>query len=98
MKNLVIERYNINHSSKIPLKIPKGAKFLSVEADKWHYYVHAIVDLNTSQTEKYYFKIYSVGSTFKTQIQIDGYSYLGSAPTSFGGVNRVIHVFYSKSE
>ena len=98
MENLVIRRYYINRSDKHPIKMPKGAKLLSVEANKRDYYVHALVDSNTSQTEKYYFKIYSVGSTFKTPIQIDGYSYLGSAPTSFGGVNRVIHVFYIKSE
>ncbi len=98
MENLAIRRYYINHSDKHPIKMPEGAKLLYVEADKWHYYVHALVDLNISQTEKYYFKIYSVGSTYETKIQSDGFSYLGSVSTSFGDVNRVIHVFYSKSK
>lgn len=98
MENLAIRRYYINHSDKHPIKMPEGAKLLYVEADKGHYYVHALVDLNSSQTEKYYFKIYSVGLTHETKIQSDGFSYLGSVSTSFGDVNRVIHVFYSKSE
>lgn len=98
MENLVIRRYYINGSDKHPIKMPKGAQLLLVEADKWHYYVHALVNPNTSQTEKYYFKIYSVGLTCETKIQNDGFSYLGSASTSFGDVNRVIHVFYSKSK
>ena len=98
MENLVIRRYYINGSDKHPIKMPKGAQLLSVEADKWHYYVYALVDSNTSQTEKYYFKIYSVGLTHETKIKNDGYSYLGSVSTSFGDVNPVIHVFYSKSK
>ena len=98
MENLVIKRYYINLSSKYPIKMPKGSQLLSVEADKWQCYVHALVNPNISQTEKYYFKIYSVGSTFETKIQNDGFSYLGSASTSFGDGNRVIHVFYSKSK
>lgn len=97
MENLVIRRYYINHSDKHPIKIPKGAQLLVVEADKWDYYVHALVDPNTTQTEKYYFKIYSVGLTHETKIQ-NGYSYLGSASAFLGGVTRVIHVFYSKSK
>ncbi len=96
MENLVIKRYYINHSDKHPIKMPKGAQLLSVEADKWHYYVHDLVNPNTNQTEKYYFKIYSVNWTCETKILNDGYSYLGSASTSFGDVNRVIHVLYSK--
>lgn len=98
MKNLVIRRYYINGTYKHPIKMPKGAQLLFVEADKWNYYVHALVDSNTNQKEEYYFKIYSVGPTFETKIQNDGYSYLGSVSTSFGDVNPVIHVFYSKSE
>ena len=97
MENLAIRRYCINHSDKHPIKMPEGAKLLYVEADKGHYYVHALVDLNSSQTEKYYFKIYSVGLTHETKIQ-NGYSYLGSASAFLGGVTRVIHVFYSKSK
>ncbi len=96
MENLVIRRYYINGSDKHPIKMPKGAQLLLVEADKWNYYVHALVNPNASPTEKYCFKIFSVGPTFETKIQIDGYSYLGSASTSFGNINRVIHVFYSK--
>ena len=98
MENLAIRRYNINHSDKHPIKMPEGAKLLYVEADKRYYYVYALVDLNISQTENYYFKIYSVGLPHETKIQNDGFSYLGSASTSFGDVNRVIHVFYSKSK
>ena len=89
MANRSIYKYKIDITDKQILTLPKGAKILSVINQFNVACIYAMVDTETTETEKYSLQCYGTGHPIRHD---DSYKFLGTVAMLDG--NFIYHLFF----
>jgi len=85
-----IWKFTLENETAQKIKMPKGAKILSVEIQRNEIVVYAMVNTSIAEKEQRKFKIIGTGDSMDASI--NNYTFLGSVLVQNG--DYVFHVFY----